>query len=128
MEIRDVRAFVVLAEHLHFGRAARLLHLSQPALTKQIQRLEAELGSALFERGRHGARLTSYGRQWLGEARSVVEKFEQLKERGRLAARGEIGRLLIGFGFHTFELVPWIVAKMRRTAPGIEVGLRDMST
>lgn len=53
MELTLLRSFAVLAEHLHFGRAARVLHLRQPALTKQMRRLEDELGGALLERGTH---------------------------------------------------------------------------
>jgi DNA-binding transcriptional LysR family regulator len=65
MDIRELRSFLILAEQLHFGRASELLHLSQPALTKQINRLEQELGSLLFQRGTHGTKLSSFGRQFL---------------------------------------------------------------
>ena len=61
MEIRLLRSFQVLAQQGHFGRAARALHLSQPALTKQMRQLEEEVGGPLFTRGRHGAQLTSAG-------------------------------------------------------------------
>ncbi|HEY5894796.1 MAG TPA: LysR family transcriptional regulator [Chthoniobacterales bacterium] len=128
MEMREIRSFVVLAEQLHFGRASRLLHLSQPALTKQIHRLEEELGGHLFIRGRHGTKLTALGNQLLRDARPVIQDFDQLIERGRRTARGDLGRLRIGFGFHTFELVPRIVVKLRETTPGIDVSVRDLST
>ncbi|MES2572513.1 MAG: LysR family transcriptional regulator [Verrucomicrobiota bacterium] len=126
--MRELHSFVVLAEQLHFGRAAVLLHLSQPALTKQIRKLEEELGSPLFERGRHGSRLSAFGSLFLHEARPVVFQFDQLLTRGRRAAGGEAGLLRIGFGFHTLELVPRLVVELRREAPAIEVTLRDMST
>ena len=58
MDIREVRSFLALAGQSHFGRTARLLNLSQPALTKQIRRLEEDLGGPLLVRGRHGAQLT----------------------------------------------------------------------
>lgn len=128
MEIRELRSFVVLGEHLHFGRAAGILNLSQPALTKQIRKLEEELGSQLFERGKQGTQLTSFGRKFLAEAREVVHAFDDLEMRGKRAARGETGTLNIGFGFHTFELVPRIIMRLRQEAPGIRVSLRDMST
>jgi DNA-binding transcriptional LysR family regulator len=128
MELREVRSFVALAGQLHFGRAARLLHLSQPALTKQIRRLEADLGGSLLTRGRHGAQLTALGQQFLRGARSAVQDFDELLDRTRRTARGEAGRLRIGFGFHTFELVPRIVVRLRKSVPSVEISLRDMST
>lgn len=128
MEMRELKSFVLLAEQLHFGRAARLLNLSQPALTKQIRRMEEELGSDLFERGRHGTMLSSFGKEFLREARGTVAGFDRLMERARSSAQGETGKLEIGFGFHTLELVPRVIVRLREIAPGIEVGLRDMSS
>jgi len=128
MDMRELRSFIVLAEHRHFGRAAQVLHLSQPALTKQIRKMEEELGSPLFERSRHGSQLSAFGRQFLREARGVAEKFDQLLNHGRMAASGESGLLRIGFGFHTLELVPRLVVSLRRLAPGVEISLKDMST
>ena len=128
MDLRQLRSFVTLAELLHFGRAARLLNLSQPALSKQIQLLEDGLGGALLQRGRHGAKLTALGRQFLAGARALVRDADDLLEANRRAAQGHSGRLRIGFGFHTFEIVPRVVVKLRRKAPGIEITLRDMST
>ena len=106
MELAGVRAFLILAEQLHFGRAAALLHLSQPALTKAIHRLEEEVGGRLFTRGRQGARLTDVGQQLLTGARALAADADRLLALARRAARGETGRLRIGFGFHTLELVP----------------------
>ncbi|MGB9277663.1 MAG: LysR family transcriptional regulator [Terrimicrobiaceae bacterium] len=128
MEMRDLRSFVLLAQQLHFGRTARLLHVSQPALTKQIRRVEEDLGCSLFERGKHGTKLTSAGEQFLGEARPIVTGFDRLMASGRSLARGESGRLRMGFGFHTFELVPRLIAKLRRWVPAVQISLRDMST
>ena len=128
MDIRELRSFVILGEQLHFGRAARLLHLSQPALSKQIRRLESELGGQLLDRGKHGARLTSFGRQFFDDARSTVNGFVALRERARRAASGETGRLRIGFGYHTFDLVPRLIVYFRAIAPGVEISLRDRST
>lgn len=128
MELREVRSFVTLAEQLHFGRAARLLNLSQPALTKQIRRLEEEVGGALLIRNQHGTQLTALGREFLRGARSAVRDFDDLLERVRRMALGETGHLRIGFGFHTFELVPRIVVRLTKSVPSIEISLRDMST
>jgi DNA-binding transcriptional LysR family regulator len=128
MDIRELRSFVLLAQQLHFGRTARLLHLSQPALTKQIRRVEEDLGFSLFQRGKHGTKLTSAGEQFLEEARPVLSGFDRLVEGGRRLSRGDSGRMRIGFGFHTFELVPRVIARLRQLAPGVEISLRDMST
>src|SRR6187402_109804 len=128
MELREVRSFVTLAEQLHFGRAARALHMSQPALTKQIRRLEEDLGGALLIRSRHGTQLTSLGQQFLRGARGSLRDFDELLDRIRRAAAGQTGRLRIGFGFHTFELVPRIIARLRKSVPTMELSLRDMST
>jgi DNA-binding transcriptional LysR family regulator len=128
MEMRELRSFVLLGQQLHFGRAARLLNLSQPALTKQIRRIEEDLGCSLFQRGKHGTKLTSAGELFLQEAKPIVNGFDQLIEAGRRLSRGESGRLRIGFGFHTFELVPRLIARLRQLVPRVEISLRDMST
>jgi DNA-binding transcriptional LysR family regulator len=128
MELTRLRSFIVLAERLHFGEAARLLHLSQPALSKQIRQLEVEIGAPLFDRGRHGARLTDVGSLFAEEARRLLRQADAALEQGRRAARGEVGRLAIGFGFSTVTLVPRVISKFRLRHPGVEIELRDMST
>ncbi len=128
MDIRELRSFIVLAGQLHFGRASELLHLSQPALTKQIRKLEDELGSPLFERSRHGSRLSTLGVYFLREARDVVGRFDEIVTRSRQVVSGETGLLRIGFGFHTLELVPRLVVRLREDSPAVEIALRDMST
>jgi DNA-binding transcriptional LysR family regulator len=128
MELREVRSFIILAEQLHFGRAAQVLHLSQPALTKQIRRLESEVGGELFKRGKHGTQLTTIGQQFLRGARISIKDFDDLLDRTRRMAAGQTGLLRIGFGFHTFELVPRVVVRLRQQVPSVELTLRDMST
>src|SRR5690349_2992343 len=128
MDVYQLRSFVVLAEHLHFGRAAKALHLSQPALTKQIRRLEADLGAALFERAPGATRLSSVGETWLPQVRELLTRFDQTATLGRKTAAGTVGRLKIGFGFHTLQLVPAMVVKLRGSSPGSLITLRDMST
>lgn len=128
MELYELRSFVVLAEQLHFGRAAKVLHVSQPALTKQIKKVEAELGIALFERGTRGTKLTTFGESWLGPVREVLADLDRVLEQGRKNAIGKLGRLRIGFGFHTFELVPKVIVRLREKSPDVQISLRDMST
>lgn len=128
MELHELRSFVVLAEQLHFGRAGSVLHLSQPALTKQIRKVEAELGGSLFDRGTHGTRLTTFGALWLPKVRSVLTAFDHLVEDGKKGAQGQIGRLRIGFGAHGLDLVPQMIMKLRRRSPDLQISLQDMST
>ena len=128
MTTEEWQAFVVLAEHLHFARSADLLGLTQPALSKRIQKLELHLGAPLFERGPQGTRLTALGEQLLPRAQRCLAAFHDLEQHGRRLAGGETGRLRIGFGFHTLELVPRLLMNLRRPGDEIEVELRDMST
>ncbi|MBN9419917.1 MAG: LysR family transcriptional regulator [Candidatus Eremiobacteraeota bacterium] len=128
MTVEHWQAFTVLAEHLHFARTADLLGLTQPALSKRIHKLESDLGGLLFERGRQGTRLTTLGEQLLPRALSSLASFQDLADHGRRLAGGQTGRLRIGFGFHTLELVPRLLMSLRRPGDEIEVELRDMST
>jgi len=128
MDITRLRSFVALADRLHFGETARLLHVSQPALSKQIRLLEDEIGAPLFTRDRQGVRLTSVGRTLVSDARSLVLDFDAALDRARRAARGEVGRFSIGFGFSTLTLVPRVVSRFRQQFPNVELSMRDMST
>jgi DNA-binding transcriptional LysR family regulator len=98
MEIRHLRYFVAVAEHLHFGDAARALHTAQPSLSQQIRRLEAELGVELLERDRHGVSLTAAGYAFLGEARDVIARAERSVAIARAVAGGQSGRIRLACG------------------------------
>lgn len=128
MELRLVRSFQVLAEQRNFSRAARALHISQPALTKQIRQLEEEIGAPLFERGRHGARLTPLGRLLREESGPLLSHAARVLERSRRAARGEVGELRLGFGIVTRLLVPRLVSRFRQDHPSVHVSLEDMNS
>jgi DNA-binding transcriptional LysR family regulator len=128
MDISRLRSFVALADRLHFGETARLLNLSQPALSKQIRMLEEEIGAPLFDRDRHGVRLTSVGLALVEQARGLVQGADAVLDRARRAARGEVGRIAIGFGFSALRLVPRVVSRFRRLHPDVEISLRDMSS
>ncbi|HWL85307.1 MAG TPA: LysR family transcriptional regulator [Polyangiaceae bacterium] len=128
MKFERLRSFVVLAERLHFGVAAQSLNLSQPALSNQIRQLEEDLGAPLFDRGRHGAQLTEVGRIFLDEARDLLRHADRVTEIGRRTARGETGRLAVGFGFSTITVVPRVIVKFRKRRPDVWIDLREMST
>ncbi|WP_018748843.1 LysR family transcriptional regulator [Chitiniphilus shinanonensis] len=128
MNIKLLRSFLVLADCLHYGEAAQRLCLTQPALTKQIRQLESDLGGPLFVRGRHGTALTGLGRYLRDEGGDLLRRSEALTSRARQAARGEAGRLAIGFGLSSIELAPRWVAAFRRQYPQVEVSLEDMSS
>jgi DNA-binding transcriptional LysR family regulator len=97
MELKHLTSFIAVAEQLSFVRAADRLHLSQPALTGQIQKLEEELGVQLLARNRRSVKLTDAGKVFLAEARATLSRARQAADRAQKAARGEIGRLRIGF-------------------------------
>ncbi|MBU2668052.1 LysR family transcriptional regulator [Actinoplanes bogorensis] len=92
LDLRKLRYFVVTAETLHFGRAAELLHIAQPVLTRQIRALESELGAALFDRSSRGTELSEAGAALLPEARALLRSARALQ---RHARRGT--RIVVGF-------------------------------
>lgn len=119
-------AFVAVADHRNYGDAARSLCLTQPALTKQIQALERQLGGTLFTRGRHGATLTEFGAQLLPHARELVTATDEFTRRARRLSSGEAGKLTLGFGLSTIDIAPQAVTAFRRVYPEVEVSLEDL--
>jgi DNA-binding transcriptional LysR family regulator len=87
LDLRLVRYFTVVAEHLHFGRAAVALHLAQPSLSRQIRRLEEQLGARLLDRTPQGTRLTAAGAAFLPDARALLRAAARAAARTRTAAR-----------------------------------------
>jgi DNA-binding transcriptional LysR family regulator len=125
VELRHLRYFIAVGEEEHFGRAAERLRVAQPALTRQIQQLEEEMGCALFERLKRGVRLTEAGRSFLEEARRLLSDLESGVERTRLVAQGKVGRLRIGFtdgATYSGEL-PSILRDFRARWPDVRLDL-----
>ena len=124
LELRLVRAFLAVAEERHFGRAAVRLHVSQPALSRQIRDLEVRVGGALFERRSSGVRLTDAGRVFLTEAELIVAHADRALDRAQRAARGEVGHLRIGFLGSTADrtLAPLLSGHVS-TELGISLGI-----
>jgi DNA-binding transcriptional LysR family regulator len=129
MELRQIRSFLSIAETLHFGRTAELIHLSQPALSLQIRALEEEVGVRLFERNRRKTTLTAAGSAFRDEAAAALSQLEQAIRRARLAASGKLGLLRIGFVSTVgSEIVPNIIRQFRKSNPEVEFSLRNILT
>ena len=88
MELRQLRYFIAVAEHLSFRRVAERLHVSQPPLSRQIANLETELGVRWLERDKHRVMLSEPGRVFLVRVREIVAKLEQAANLARGAGQG----------------------------------------
>jgi DNA-binding transcriptional LysR family regulator len=129
MELRQIRSFLSVAETLHFGRTAELIHLSQPALSLQIRALEEEVGVRLLERNRRKTTLTAAGLTFRDDAAGVVSQLDQAIRRARLAADGKLGLLRIGFiSTAGNEIVPNLVRRFRDSNPEVVFSLRNILT
>jgi DNA-binding transcriptional LysR family regulator len=125
VELRHLRYFVAVAEERHFGRAAERLHIAQPPLSQQIRRFEAELGEPLFYRTTRSVELAPAGEALLERAPAILAAFDAAVEDARRAARGEYGRLAIGFtGSSTYAMLPSLAAAMRDELPGVVLDLQ----
>lgn len=129
LELRHLRYFVVVAEELHFGRAALRLAVSQPALSVQVRQLEAIVGARLLERHSRAVALTDAGRAFVDAARRILRDVEAAVGAARQAHAGEIGVLRVGFG-PTLMLSPLAqaVRAYRTRYPQVRVELRELAT
>ncbi|HEY7945977.1 MAG TPA: LysR family transcriptional regulator [Casimicrobiaceae bacterium] len=128
-ELRRLRYFVAVAESLHFGRAAARLHMSQPPLSRQIQQLEREMGTALFRRSKRRVELTDAGAWLLGEARRLLAEAESLAAMTQRAASGETGRLTLGFiSTVDYSILPGLLGAYRGAHPGVTLELRELTS
>ena len=125
-DLRQLQAFVTLADTANYREAASRLFITQPALTKQIQGLEQTLGCTLFKRGRHGAELTALGAQRLTQASALVKHGREFERHALAVASGVAGRLKIGFGLSSFALAPALVARFKQQVTDVMVHLQDM--
>ena len=120
LDLRKLRYFAAVAEHRHFGRAAELLYIAQPVLSRQIRSLEQDLGCNLFERTTRSVQLTPAGRLLQEEARRVFSTVDAVVRRVHEVDRG-VERLVVAFapGLHVSE----IVRAFALTHPGVEIEL-----
>ncbi|MEO0538094.1 MAG: LysR family transcriptional regulator [Cyanobacteria bacterium P01_A01_bin.123] len=129
MKLQAFHYFVAVAEELHFGRAAARLQITQPALSRQIHRLEAELGVRLLRRTKRTVELTAAGVAFLGEVRKVLQQVESAIQVAQRVARGEVGSLRIGFtpsSMHT--VLPEILRHFRDRYPNVELAMSEICT
>jgi DNA-binding transcriptional LysR family regulator len=125
MELRHLRYFLAVAEEGHFGRAARRLRIAQPPLSRQVQALEEELGFPLFDRKRRA--LTPAGETFVRSAREVFDAVDRAVVSARRAARGETGRIRVGFlSSIAISGLAELLRAFRIRSPGVEVALREL--
>jgi DNA-binding transcriptional LysR family regulator len=127
MNLRHLRYFIAVADEGHVTRAAERLGMQQPPLSQLIKAIERELDVQLFRRRPRGVELTDAGRAFLENARAVLAQFDQTFETTRRAARGEQGRLSVGYSlsaaFH--PVFPRIIREFREAFPLVSVTVAD---
>src|SRR5215510_1091757 len=129
MELRHLHYFLVVAEELHFGRAAARLHITQPPLSQQIRQLEDELGVVLFQRTKRRVQLTDAGRAFREAARQMLEQAEQGVRIAQRTHRGEIGSLTVGFvGSAMAGMFSDMLLAFRTRFPEVELTLLELTT
>ncbi|MEV1295427.1 LysR substrate-binding domain-containing protein [Pseudonocardia sp. NPDC049635] len=129
MEFRYLRAFLAIAEELHFGRAARRLHLAQPSLSQQLQRLERDVGVQLVRRTSHEVRLTPAGEAFRAEARMLLEQADRAVAAARAVASGRAGTICIGFNFPAGQdVLPAVLATLEAEHPRVQTQLWERRT
>ncbi|HEX4588961.1 MAG TPA: LysR substrate-binding domain-containing protein [Gemmataceae bacterium] len=128
MELRHLRYFVAVGDDEHFGKAAKRLGIAQPALSRQIQDLEKELGFALFDRLPRGVKLSAAGNLFLVDARRILQDVDEAKRRAERVAAGQVGTLQVGFvemlSWH--GVVPDSFRRFRSRQPDVELDLRPL--
>jgi DNA-binding transcriptional LysR family regulator len=128
MELRHLRYFMVVGEEQHYGRASRRLRVAQPALSRQIQNLEEEIGFKLFDRLPRGVKLSAAGTLFLEDARRILEAVREATARATRVARGQSGTLRVGFPENAswHGVVPDSFRHFREQQPDAELQLQPM--
>jgi len=126
MDLRHLNYFLVLAEELHFGRAAERLNISQPPLSRMIQQIENELGVLLFERTKRSVMLTSAGKELLQDAKLMVQQMQTVKKRLSFFGKGEAGTIRIGYvGAVMHTELPSLLANYIKQFPNINLQFEE---
>jgi DNA-binding transcriptional LysR family regulator len=128
-ELKQLRCFVAVAEELHFGRAAKHLHMTQPPLSRQVQMLEQALKIKLLTRTSRTVRLTPAGRAFLPEARRILALTESAAIAARRIAKGESGLIRMGFtASSSYSFLPRLLTLANTSLKGFGVVLNEMVT
>jgi DNA-binding transcriptional LysR family regulator len=126
VELRHVRYFIAVAEHLNFRKAAEHLHIAQPPLSRQIRQLEEDLGVVLLVRSKRRVELTKAGHAFLEQARKLIVQAGHATEAARHAQKGESGIVRIGLASGLGGAVSKVVFEHRKRAPAVDVECRDI--
>ncbi|MBB6270619.1 DNA-binding transcriptional LysR family regulator [Pedobacter cryoconitis] len=128
MDLRHLNYFLILAEELHFGRAAERLHISQPPLSRMIQQIENELGVLLFERTKRSVILTPAGLDFLQDAKQMILQMQTVKKRLAIYGQGETGTLRIGYvGAVMHSKLPSLLAEFNKNLPHINLQFEELT-
>jgi LysR family transcriptional regulator, benzoate and cis,cis-muconate-responsive activator of ben and cat genes len=129
MDLRQLRYFLMVAHERNFTRAAERLHIAQPPLSRQIQQLEAELGTTLFDRDARPLQLTPTGRLLYDQASQVLGRVEDMRAMIARAARTQKRRFAIGFVASTmYARLPGLILAFRKAAPDVDLALVEMGS
>ena len=129
MELRHLRYFVAVARERNFTRAAEVLHIAQPPLSRQIQQLEDELGIGLIERGSRPLRLSEAGRLFYEQAVQVLERIDEIKTLVSRLHDADRGRFSIGFVASTlYGKLPEVIRSYRAARPNVEIALLELTS
>lgn len=128
MELRHLRYFLAVGEASNFTKAAVQLRVAQPALSRQVQDLEDEIGVDLLRRSSRGVTLTAEGKLFLEEVRELLRRADESVEKVRALARGEFGELHVGYApSPSVEILPPTLAAFQKSAPRVKVVLHDLA-
>jgi DNA-binding transcriptional LysR family regulator len=130
MELRHLRYFVQVAEEQHYGRAAERLRVAQPALSRQIQDLEEEIGFKLFDRLPRGVKISAAGKLFMEDARRILQQVNEATARAKRVAAGQSGTLRVGFveSVSWHGVVPDSFRQFRERQPDVELQLKPASS
>jgi DNA-binding transcriptional LysR family regulator len=130
MELRHLRYFVAVGDEQHYGRASRRLRVAQPALSRQIQDLEEEVGFKLFDRLPRGVKLSAAGKLFLEDARRILQAVSEATARAARVARGQSGTLRVGFPENASwrGVVPDSFRRFRDQQPDAELQLQPAAS
>jgi DNA-binding transcriptional LysR family regulator len=127
MELRHLKYFIVLAEELHFRRAAERIGIAQPPLSKQIRDLELELEVKLFERNQQRVLLTKAGKVFLKEVRLVMTQVDIAVTRVQQAHQGGATKISIGFSAPAQQVLEKVLAALKNLTPELQISLQELN-